>query len=463
MKTNKNKMYISVLIVFFITVLPCALPAQTGAKNTNEKYVIEPVFNTKAYIYDSGGKSKESVVLVHGLGDDASKIWSRLIPVLEKKYHVITFDLPGFGRSQKDNKLYSPKNYAAFVKWVADKYAGEKIYIVGHSMGGAISLYYAWMYPETVRRLVLVDAAGILHRAAFTKNIAKIEIEEIKNLPNPLDLFNYTIKTAIEKVDNKMPRDMSLVLENDLLRKKVLGGEPQKIASMALIQTNFCEQAYNIKTPVSIIWGGIDPIAPLRTGKMLSFLIPGTVLNVMPGLGHNPMLESPDKFNNLILDNLAGTQEDKNKAVKEDVKIPEAYGPITLEGKDGLTLTGAYESIKLINCKNIVITNADTGLIETQNSWVEIENTRIKSDDIGLNAADSVIAVTGAVITAGTAISASNSKIDLAGVRFQCTKTAATSTSAYKTTIVFSICDITSPGRNGFTHDIVSLGEGENF
>ena len=460
----KNRKYIIPLFLIFVLWLPSAFSEQTKEKNEKEKYVKEPVFDASVYIYESGDRSKESVIFVHGLGDDASKIWSKLIPVLEKKYHVITFDLPGFGRSQKDNKLYSPKNYARFVKWVADKYADGKIYIIGHSMGGAISLYFTWMYPETVRRLVLVDAAGILHRAAFTKNIAKVEIKEIKDLPNPLDLFNYLIKTTIEKVDDKvMPRDISLVLENDLLRKKVLGGEPQKIASMALIQTDFCEQAYNIKAPVSIIWGGIDPIAPLRTGKMLSFIIPGTTLNVMQGLGHSPMIDDPDKFSRLVSDVLKNDAEDKNQGAMEAVTSTVSSGPSTFEKRKDIIISGNYESIRLIDCKNVVIADANTGRIEIRNSWVGLENVHIKSNDTGLTLIDSVISVTGAVITADTAISTSNGKIDLAGVRLECGKKAVSSVSAYKSTIVFSICKIKSPGRNGYIHDIVSLGEDESL
>lgn len=114
-----------------------------------------------------GNPENPAIVLVHGLGDEASTIWESSIELLKNDYFVVTFDLPGFGQSSKANELYSPLNYAKFIRYVAQTYVKKPFHLVGHSMGGAIALKYTSMYPSDVASLVLVDAAGILHRSEY--------------------------------------------------------------------------------------------------------------------------------------------------------------------------------------------------------------------------------------------------------------------------------------------------------
>jgi pimeloyl-ACP methyl ester carboxylesterase len=68
---------------------------------------------------------------------------------LAQRYHVLAFDLPGFGRSDKQNVLYSPVNYAAFVKWLVEERVNGPFTLAGHSMGGVIALRFAAIYPRT--------------------------------------------------------------------------------------------------------------------------------------------------------------------------------------------------------------------------------------------------------------------------------------------------------------------------
>ena len=143
--------------------------ANADSLSTIEHDVNEPIFKGKALIYENGNKKNKSVVLVHGLGTLGAQDWSKLIPELAKKYHVISFDLPGFGRSSTGNHNYSPENYANFVHWVVNQYVEGDYILMGHSMGGAIALYFAAYYPRQLEQLILVDAAGILHRVSFTK------------------------------------------------------------------------------------------------------------------------------------------------------------------------------------------------------------------------------------------------------------------------------------------------------
>ena len=139
------------------------------AQELKGTFVTEPIFWASVYLSTEGDPSKEAVVLVHGLGDEASSIWESTIDALKNDYYVVSFDLPGFGNSSKGNELYSPHNYARVVHFLTQTYVKKPFHLIGHSMGGAIALLYASEYPTDVKTLALVDAAGILHKFAVRK------------------------------------------------------------------------------------------------------------------------------------------------------------------------------------------------------------------------------------------------------------------------------------------------------
>ncbi len=458
MKTNQY------ILSAFLTIFICNSAGFT--ENNSEKkeallrngnLIEEPVFKGRVYLYESGREFETSVVLVHGVGDDASKIWDNLIPILEKKYHVIAFDLPGFGNSSKKNMLYSPENYARFIKWLVDSYVKGPMYLVGHSMGGAISLYYAGTYPERLRRLVLVDAAGILHRASFSKNMANLKLKDgglTEINKKPLDTLNYFINTSIENIDDKlMPEDLSGILKSSFFRDKVLGADPGKNSGIALIQTNFSKQIENVNVPAFIIWGENDPIAPLRIGKMLAANIQGARLKIMRDIGHNPMVESPDQFIELLLECLMA----EPAPVQQGTSAPPVKGIGSVDVQSNITFTGHYDRIEIKNSDNIRLKDVTARYINIENSKVEIENCRIESDDVGIRIFDSIVIVTGSTIDASVAISTSNSKIDLAGVKLKGGKYAIQS--SYISTVVFSVCNVKSPFNNRHVHEIIKIDE----
>jgi pimeloyl-ACP methyl ester carboxylesterase len=422
----------------------------------NAKYLQEPVFNGKIYFYESDNEFRTNIILVHGVGDDASDIWKGLVPVLEKQFHVIYFDLPGFGRSDKEDALYSPQNYAALIKWIRDRSPDKPMYLIGHSMGGAISLCYAGTYPQSLQRLILVDAAGILHRTAFTKNLAEAKVSDLsrnKFFSDELDILSRFIENSLlmNETQQILPKDMSPVIENSFLRRKLLGS-PQKIASVSMIYSDFSAQIENISVPCFIIWGGKDPIAPLRTGKMLASNIENSGLHIMPGLGHNPMIERPVEFNNLVIKCLTS---EPLKAEKKPQ--PQNIKSITLDNRENVTVEGDYKDIIINNCRNVLIKNTNATTIKIKNSWIEIENTSINSETAGLTLDDSIVEITGGVIAGDTGISVSNSKVDLAGVKIEGKKAAVLSNSKNNSTVVFSICRIRSPFNNRNIHDIVEI------
>ncbi|KAK9851146.1 hypothetical protein WJX84_012261 [Apatococcus fuscideae] len=109
----------------------------------------------------AGPEDGPPIVLVHGFGASAYH-WRYNIPDLAKKYRVYAVDLLGFGWS--DKALVSYDGYTIWQEQLSDfikqQVGGKPVVLVGNSLGGYNSLATAAQYPELVRGVVLVNAAG---------------------------------------------------------------------------------------------------------------------------------------------------------------------------------------------------------------------------------------------------------------------------------------------------------------
>jgi len=116
------------------------------------------VRNLEVAIIDEG-QSEQVLLLIHGLGSNA-KGWIKNIPELAKKYRVIAVDLPGYGKSEKGHYPFTLPFYATVLTEMLDVLKIPKATLVGHSMGGQISMVTSLLFPERVDKLVLVSPAG---------------------------------------------------------------------------------------------------------------------------------------------------------------------------------------------------------------------------------------------------------------------------------------------------------------
>jgi len=365
-----------------LILLFCFLSSYLLAYEVEESYIKEPIFNASVYMQTAGNPKNPAVVLVHGLGDEASRIWQSTIALLENDYYVISFDLPGFGESSKENKLYSPQNYARFIRYVTQTYVKKPFHLIGHSMGGAISLEYTSMYPLDVQSLVLVDAAGILHKSAYNKFLVQSGVNRFFNEQNifvqklQTPKFTHFIDNVAEKVDRKMTPDMDVVLASEELRETILGGNAMRIAAVALVQTSFNGIPQAINTRTSIIWGEEDDVAPLETGYVLQKLMPHSTLKTIANAQHVPMTSHEKEFLSLVWEHLK-TQQSIDIKPKRNQTEPYRLKISNVTDK---TYTGTIQTMEIRDSHNIVIKDATIEKLLIVSSDVEIINSTIKGE-----------------------------------------------------------------------------------
>jgi len=449
----------SIRLFFTVCIVICFKIANAAALTTIEHEVNEPIFKGTALIYENGDNKNKSVVLVHGLGTIGAQDWSKFIPVLAEKYHVISFDLPGFARSSKGNHNYSPENYANFVNWVVTQYVKDDYVLVGHSMGGAIALYYAAYYPRQIEQLILVDAAGILHRVSFTK-YAFENFKPTSWWPDlSFDQINRFLPVKIETLE-RFPMAFDLVVNTAFARKGLLGSDPLKIAGMSLVLQDYSQVIQRINTPTQIIWGEKDPIAPVRTGELLKVRLANARLHIIKDVGHNPMQSKPKEFNQLALriinaGPLPKSKQDSKRTESGWFSFAETDREENCKSESNKVLTGKYKKIILEDCHNIKLNNVSTDYLELTNSNANMTDGEIVGNDIALKMLNSVFTATAVDITGDTAILVTESKLDLAGTNIVAKKQAIQSKGNGVSTILFSVSHISSSHYSGFVHELL--------
>src|SRR6266849_6898442 len=103
-----------------------------------------------------GGKGPV-VVLIHGYAENSDS-WAPLAADLMKDHTVVVPDLRGIGKSSKPEAGYDKKTQAKDVRAVVTGLGYDKTFVVAHDIGNTVAYAYAAMYPDKVKRLVVMDA-----------------------------------------------------------------------------------------------------------------------------------------------------------------------------------------------------------------------------------------------------------------------------------------------------------------
>lgn len=416
----------------------------------------DPVFGGEVLVVQAGRPEAHTVLLVHGLGQNGFTDWIDVMRRLARRYRVLAIDLPGYGYSSTPLGKYSPKNYARVLQQVLARHVDGPAIVVGHSMGGAVGLRLASDFPDTTSRLVLVDAAGILHRTAFVKH-STTDLLPIEGLPDvlkdPVARMKDLGRAAVERVFG-MPSDPTRVLrQSDLAWELILHNRTSVNAALALVDEDFSAAIYTLRQPTQIIWGDADTIAPLRTGQVLARRVPNAQLRTLAGVGHTPMETAPDQFLSLL--NTALTTDPIPAAPPE--KSPPDARDLGCTGQVDRQYAGHYREIVIDNCTAVRLMDLSAQRIVIRDSIVQMLNVQVRGSDVAVDATNSEVTITASDLSGGISVRADASRLDLAGVVLLASDTPVEV--RRRSRLIASVSEIHSPEYNGYWHDSVELEE----
>lgn len=412
----------------------------------DEECIAEPVFNGRLCVYQTNREATQSIFLIHGIGDNASRDWQHQLAVLAERFHIVTFDLPGFGNSERGDRQYSPEKYSALIDFVATHYAVQQFDLVGHSMGGAVAMLYASAFPTKVQRLVVVDAAGVLHRLAIGKYVIAGGINGDTGGTDRVQ--SYVVK-IIEKLEGLF----------SFFRDDMAEQSAHARAGIELVAYDFGPALDEINVPTLIIWGAEDQIAPLRTAKVLHYRIRNSQLRVIDGAGHLPMMDKSEEFNPILMDFLLSAEE-PGAVENSETAAPGNTG--SCNGEQGVRFSGVYERLEINNCSDVIVTAAHIAELYVFESRVVIEDSRIGGDvAVALESIGSDIKMTTSRVDGEVGIKVARSRFDLAAVDIFSKEQDVLALS--KSRIICSVCRSFRVAGKRSVHAHVTLGPGDTL
>jgi pimeloyl-ACP methyl ester carboxylesterase len=219
----------------------------------------------------------QPVLLLHGLSG-SHRWWRYTVPALRERHRVHLPEMVGFGGSRGATRQPSiPEMAGLMVRWM-DALNVERTDFVGHSMGGQVGIHMAARWPERVRRLVLVSAAGVPHPLTPVK-LAELGSELLWPPAWGRPSFLRTIATDAARAG---PRTLARAVRH-LMADDVRPLLPR------------------VHVPVLLVWGARDPLTPLPDGRVMRDLLPDARLVVLEDAAHNPMADRPERFNREVL------------------------------------------------------------------------------------------------------------------------------------------------------------------
>lgn len=253
------------------------------------------------------------LVMVHGFGASLES-WNDIFPALKEKYSVVRLDLRGHGLTDKPgDDRYSLGDQALLLSKFLAALGDQRIILVGHSYGGAVSLMTYIMSSQSnakpkIEAIILIDSAG--YRQKFPFFVQAVENPMIQFITNlfPAELRARVLLTNIFKVQAQVTSERV----NQYAKYFDLPGAAHAInqSAKSLIppDLDFWVSKYrDISIPVLLIWGRDDPVIKVATAHRFVTDIPNTSLRILDDTGHVPHEERPEPVLRIMEEFLGGT------------------------------------------------------------------------------------------------------------------------------------------------------------
>lgn len=279
------------------------MPTQTP----QDQYIKVGQINTRFWVLGDEGTT---VILIHGIGGSV-EAWTPNVNVLAQHHRVYAIDLVGFGRSDKPSMPYSFSYMARFVNDFIQAQHIDRATVIGHSLGGGISLQFTIQFPDKVEKLVLVSSGGLGRELNLLLRLATLPvIGELLTRPSRKRTAQF-LKECIH--------DPALVTD-DLVQlfyqMAVLPGAQKSFLATLRADVNLQGLRADVMRPIQhdlatitaptlIVWGQQDRIVPVAHAHAAERRIPNAELRILDPCGHMPQFERAEEFNALVLGFLA--------------------------------------------------------------------------------------------------------------------------------------------------------------
>jgi pimeloyl-ACP methyl ester carboxylesterase len=245
--------------------------------------------------YEAYGRGRP-VLLLHGwLGSWA--LWRNTIEILGKEFRTYALDFFGFGESFDRGSDFSVNNFVDSVAQFMDRLGIVKAPLIGHSMGGTVSLASSIRYPDRVVKTAVIgspiegNSLNLLLKFSGYEGFARL----VWTTPVLLRMFMRGYAHFLAKdgatLGRMIVQDISKVTADSFF---------QSIGTLR--QTDLRDQIGALPMPVLGIYGKKDYIVNPRQSEVLKKYAPHSTIAWFEDSGHFPMMDEPERFHETIRD-----------------------------------------------------------------------------------------------------------------------------------------------------------------
>ncbi|WP_226669498.1 alpha/beta hydrolase [Metabacillus litoralis] len=239
------------------------------------------------------------IVLIHGFLS-SSFSFRKIIPILQKDFTIVAIDLPPFGKTEKSTKfVHSYTNMAKIVIELIQALQIKNAFIVGHSMGGQVSLNAAKQRPDLFHKVVLLCSSGYMKGVSPTLKFGSyfpyfyLGIKHwlasqgiLKNLHNVVHDRSLIDQEMMDGYMEPFTDDRIFMALNRMIRDHE--------GDLSTEDLNLIEQ------PSLLIWGNEDRVVPIHIGERLRKDLPNSTFVSFKHTGHLVPEEKPEHVSEKI-------------------------------------------------------------------------------------------------------------------------------------------------------------------
>ena len=241
----------------------------------------------RLHYVEQGDPAGRPVLMLHGY-TDSSFSFSRVLPLLDRRYRAFALDLRGHGDSERPAAGYALGDFAADVVAFMDELGLENATLVGHCMGSLVAQRVALVAPERVVSLALVSS-----------------MTAARNLVGVSEL-----KEAVEALDDPVPAEFA----REFQAGTVYGGVSEEFMDGVVVESlkvparvwratlqgilddEHVSRLSRIGAPTRLFWGERDALLSRAEQESLAAALANAELTSYPETGHSPHWERPESF-----------------------------------------------------------------------------------------------------------------------------------------------------------------------
>ena len=255
--------------------------------------------------------SGEPVLLIPGLGMDHT-CYRLGVPLLAQRLQAIAVDPRGIGRSTRSPPPYSVEGWADDFAVMIERLGYGPIHVLGSSLGGAMALALAQRHPQKLKSLTVVGGFSELDRA--TELNFRLRLRLIEKLGMSEEVADYMGLWTLTRKFINSDAGYAVMRAN---QANIRANSADRAFVEALLRWGRCQSGQeqepkftsllgSIAAPTLVVTSDNDHLIPMELSELIAARIPRAKLAVLPGAGHIPFMEQPEKVVPTVLDFISG-------------------------------------------------------------------------------------------------------------------------------------------------------------